>query len=95
MQHLQVQDFKNQSVKDDKLDSNMINKTYQRCLVKAIATWFWLGLYIYRWEDFPEIDWELAFREAKTLLDLQDIFLKSPRTKELISLKDTLKTNLK
>lgn len=54
LQHLQVQDFKNQSVKKDKLDSNMINKTYQRCLVKAIATWFGLGLYVYRWEDLPE-----------------------------------------
>ncbi len=53
-QHLQVQDFRNQSMKKDKLTSNDINKTYQRCLVKAIATWFWLGLYLYQWEDFPE-----------------------------------------
>lgn len=53
-QHLQVQDFRNQSMKKDKLTSNDINKTYQRCLVKAIATWFGLWLYLYQWEDFPE-----------------------------------------
>jgi hypothetical protein len=95
IQHLQVQDFKNQAVKKDKLDSNMINKTYQRCMVKAIATWFGLGLYLYQWEDLPETDWEFEFKNAKTLDELRALFAKSPRSADLVKLKDNLKANFK
>ncbi len=65
-QHLHVMNFNNQSVQRDKLTASDINKTYQRCMVKAIATWFGLGLYIYKWEDLPdESDWEWKPKEDK------------------------------
>ena len=58
-QYLHAMDFNNRAIQKDKLTAWEINKTYQRCMVKAIAVWFWLGLYIYKWEDFPdESDWE-------------------------------------
>ena len=47
-----------------KFKKSDINKTYQRCMVKAIATWFGLGLYIYKWEDLPdESDWSGVKKE--------------------------------
>lgn len=57
-QYLHAMDFNNKAIQKEKLTASEINKAYQRCMVKAIATWFWLGLYIYRWEDLPdESDW--------------------------------------
>ena len=71
-----------------------INKTYQRCLVKAIAVWFWLWLYVFRWEYLPETDWEYEINNCKTLEELQTVFIKSPKTTELIKLKDRIKSKL-
>lgn len=78
-----------------------INKTIMRAFAKAIAM-HWLGLYVFRWEDLPitdnekeKINWETEFKNCKTLKELQDTFLKSPKTNELIILKDNLKINLK
>jgi len=51
--HLPVMDFKNQSVKGDKLDTMAINKSIQRCFAKAIAM-HGIGLYVYKGEDYPE-----------------------------------------
>ncbi len=57
-QYLHAMDFSNKAIQKSSLTAWEINKTYQRCMVKAIAVWFWLGLYIYKWEDFPdESDW--------------------------------------
>lgn len=71
-----------------------INKTIMRAFAKAIAM-HWLGLYVFRWEDFPDTDWEYEFKNAKTLEELRAIFAKSPKTVDLVKLKDTLKINLK
>ena len=71
-----------------------INKSIQRCFAKAIAM-HWIGLYVYRWEDLPDIDWEFKLKSCKTLEELQKEFLLSHKTKELITLKDILKNNLK
>ena len=63
-QHLHAMNFSNQAVQRDQLTASDINKTYQRCMVKAIATWFGLGLYIYKWEDLPdESDWSGVKKE--------------------------------
>ena len=72
---LPVMDHRNNAVKDHQyqvqtqwgvnpvapLDSNLINKTIMRCLVKNLAM-FGLGLYIYAGEDLPE-------NENETVLD--------------------------
>lgn len=54
--YLHFMDYRNQAIKKEKLTSTDINKTYQRCTVKAIAEACWLWLYVYRWEDLPS-DW--------------------------------------
>lgn len=52
--NLYVMDYKNKAVKDLKrLDFQQINKTQQRCLVKALA-YAGLGLNVYAGEDLPE-----------------------------------------
>ncbi len=57
-QHLHAMSVSNQAVQRESLTASDINKTYQRCLVKAVATGFGLGLYIYKGEDLPaESDW--------------------------------------
>lgn len=89
---LPVLDFKNKSMKENATSFD-INKSIQRCFAKAIAM-HWIGLYVYRWEDLPDLDWEKSFKDCKTLKDLQDIYLKSPKTQDLIKLKDELKLNL-
>lgn len=71
-----------------------INKAIQRAFTKAIAM-HWIWLYVFRWEDLPDIDWELELTNCKTLDELKDVFIKSTQTKELIALKDELKTKLK
>lgn len=91
---LPVLDFKNQPVSYDKIDSFQINKTLMRAFTKAIAM-HWIWLYVFKWEDLPDTDWEYEFKNAKTLNDLVELFKKAPKTKELIELKDTLKINLK
>ena len=56
--YLHAMDYSNNAIKRDKLTAGEINKTYQRCTVKAIAVWFGLWLYVYRGEDLPEMkDW--------------------------------------
>lgn len=83
IQHLQAQDFKNQSIKKDKLSSNDINKTYQRCLVKAIATWFGLWLYIYKGEDLPADEEKPPKKEQKAVFKITDENLEWIRNKML------------
>lgn len=50
-EQLYVMDYKNQAVKNPNMAE--INKTKQRCFVKAVAL-HGLGLYIYAGEDLPE-----------------------------------------
>ena len=57
--YLHAMDYSNKAIQKDKLTASEINKAYQRCMVKAIAVWFGLWLYIYKWEDLPEeSDWK-------------------------------------
>jgi hypothetical protein len=70
-----------------------INKTIMRAFAKAIAM-HWLWLYVFRWEDLPETDWEYEINNCKTLEELQTVFIKSPKTPELIKLKDMIKSKL-
>lgn len=51
--YLPVMDFKNNAITADKVNMMDINKTIQRCTVKAIATATGLGLYLYAGEDLP------------------------------------------
>lgn len=89
---LPVLDFKNKSMKENATSFD-INKSIQRCFAKAIAM-HWIWLYVYRWEDLPDIDWEHKLKNCKTIEELQENYLKSPRNKELAEIKDILKTNL-
>lgn len=50
---LAVTDFKNQEIKYEAIKSTDIQNTLQRAFAKAIAM-HWIGLYVYRGEDFPE-----------------------------------------
>lgn len=52
--YLPVMDFKNAAIAAEKVTMMDVNKTIQRCTVKAIAL-HGLGLYIYAGEDLPEI----------------------------------------
>ncbi len=66
-QYLHAMNYSNQAVQKDNLTAWEINKAYQRCMVKAVAVWFGLWLYIYRWEDFPEeSDWNNKVIPDKT-----------------------------
>lgn len=53
IEYLPVMDFRNQSIKLDKVTSTDVNKTIKRSLTKACAL-HGLGLYIYAGEDLPE-----------------------------------------
>ena len=53
IEYLPVMDFKNASIKADKVTSFDVNKAIQRSLTKAVAR-HGLGLYIYAGEDLPE-----------------------------------------
>jgi len=53
IEYLPVMDFRNASIKADKVTSFDVNKAIQRSLTKAIAR-HGLGLYIYAGEDLPE-----------------------------------------
>lgn len=50
---LAVTDFKNQEIKYEAIKSTDIQNTLQRAFAKAIAM-HWIGLYVYRGDDFPE-----------------------------------------
>jgi hypothetical protein len=52
--YLPVMDFRNQAIQADKVNMMDVNKTIQRCTVKAIAMATGIGLYIYAGEDLPE-----------------------------------------
>lgn len=54
---LAVTDFKNQEIKYESIKSTDIQNTLQRAFAKAIAM-HGIGLYVYRWEDFPDDLWE-------------------------------------
>lgn len=53
IEYLPVMDFKNASIRADKVTSFDVNKAIQRSLTKAVAR-HGLGLYIYAGEDLPE-----------------------------------------
>lgn len=51
----------------DALDSNRINKAYQRATVKAIAELTGLGLYVYKWEDLPTDDTKVEEKKSDVI----------------------------
>jgi len=51
--HLPIMDHSNKAMKKEQIDAFAINKSIQRCLVKAVAL-HGLGLYIYKGEDIPK-----------------------------------------
>lgn len=53
IEYLPVMDFRNQSIRVDKVTSMDVNKAIQRSLTKAVAR-HGLGLYIYAGEDLPD-----------------------------------------
>lgn len=53
IEYLPVMDYRNISIRADKVTSMDVNKSIQRCVTKAIAR-HGLGLYIYAGEDLPE-----------------------------------------
>ncbi len=53
IEYLPVMDFRNASIRADKVTSFDVNKAIQRSLTKAVAR-HGLGLYIYAGEDLPE-----------------------------------------
>ena len=61
---LPILDFKNKAIPAEQITSLEANKSYKRCLVKAIAILTGIGLYIYEGEDMPE-----EVIRAKTLQD--------------------------
>lgn len=64
VEELPVMDYKNQSIKLEKVTSFDVNKTIQRSLTKACAR-HGLGLYIYAGEDLPEEDKERVQKEIE------------------------------
>lgn len=63
---LAITDFKNQEIKYESIKSTDIQNTLQRAFAKAIAM-HWIGLYVYRGEDFPEDNWEEVVSRTKTI----------------------------
>lgn len=61
---LAVTDFKNQEIKYEAIKSTDIQNTLQRAFAKAIAM-HWIGLYVYRGEDFPEDEGWKQVEEVK------------------------------
>ena len=79
---LAVTDFKNQEIKYEAIKSTDIQNTLQRAFAKAIAM-HWIGLYVYRGEDFPEEDDWITVQDyidsmklAKNSEELKELFLK-------------------
>ncbi len=74
-----------------------INKTIMRCLTKNLAM-FWLWLYIYNWEDLPEVEEERpAFNEEtwKWFWNNQDKYKSADEAIEKIEKKYTLSEDFK
>jgi len=71
---LAVTDFKNQEIKYDMIKSTDIQNTLQRAFAKAIAM-HWIGLYVYRGEDFPE-----EYEEEKTTAPKTPVAPAKPNT---------------
>tara|TARA_R110000787_G_scaffold142738_2_gene256417 strand:+ start:398 stop:925 length:528 start_codon:yes stop_codon:yes gene_type:complete len=98
--YLPVMDFRNASIPADKVNMMDVNKTIQRCTVKAIAL-HGLGLYIYAGEDLPEEPMREQpsdqLKGCKTLAELASVFTALTRTEQtaMITLKDELKLKLK
>ena len=55
IEYLPIMDFKNQSIRIEKITSFDVNKAIQRSLTKAVAR-HGIGLYVYAGEDLPESD---------------------------------------
>lgn len=73
IEYLPIMDFRNNSIKKEKVSSMDMNKAIQRSLTKACAR-HGLGLYIYAGEDLPEQEAEATSkqetkeqRQAKTV----------------------------
>ena len=66
--YLPVMDFRNAAIPADKVTMFDVNKTIQRCTVKAIAL-HGLGLYIYAGEDLPEEEVKTPEQEKKAIED--------------------------
>jgi hypothetical protein len=98
--YLPVMDFRNASVPADKVNMMDVNKTIQRCTVKAIAL-HGLGLYIYAGEDLPEEPVKelpsIRLRNCKTLDELVVVFKSLARTEQtaMVAVKDEMKLKLK
>ena len=97
--YLPVMDFRNAAISPEKVTMMDVNKTIQRCTVKAIAL-HGLGLYIYAGEDLPEEEIKIPsekLKECKTQNELKNVFLSLTRTEQTAMkvLKDELKLSLK
>ena len=98
--YLPVMDFRNASVPADKVNMMDVNKTIQRCTVKAIAL-HGLGLYIYAGEDLPEEPVKelpsVRLKNCETLTELLEVYNSLTRTEKVAmsTLKDELKDELK
>lgn len=71
IEYLPVMDFRNASIRADKVTSFDVNKAIQRSLTKALAR-HGLGLYIYAGEDLPDDERTVAepatgFKKADTI----------------------------
>tara|TARA_R110000764_G_scaffold239198_1_gene337784 strand:- start:320 stop:844 length:525 start_codon:yes stop_codon:yes gene_type:complete len=97
--YLPVMDFRNAAIPADKVTMFDVNKTIQRCMVKAIAL-HGLGLYIYAGEDLPEEEVKIPsekLKECKNLKELAAVYTSLTRTEQtaMTALKDELKLTLK
>ena len=98
--YLPVMDFRNAAILPEKVTMMDINKTIQRCTVKAIAL-HGLGLYIYAGEDLPEEPEKelpsVRLNNCKSLSELIEVFTSLTRTEKVAmeTLKDELKLKLK
>ena len=63
IEYLPVMDYKNESIRAEKVTSVNVNKAIQRSLTKACAR-HGLGLYVYAGEDLPEEEAERAHYNA-------------------------------
>ena len=97
--YLPVMDFRNAAISPEKVTMMDVNKTIQRCTVKAIAL-HGLGLYIYAGEDLPEEEVKIPsekLKECKNLKELAAVYTSLTRTEQtaMTVLKDELKLTLK
>ena len=97
--YLPVMDFRNAAISPEKVTMMDVNKTIQRCTVKAIAL-HGLGLYIYAGEDLPEEEIKIPsekLKECKNLKELAAVYTSLTRTEQtaMTALKNELKLTLK